>query len=140
MQEKILNELLTQGLREDIAKLLSDMLEKDFQQEAMMKYLVSIREETVPSVEVIQVAQRLSELESSEEDTEYNFSVEERMYIKDLNLPFEVNKNMTDEQLFKVIEVIQELIRTKGIGDDGFENEIGRVGANILNRMAKEDE
>ena len=140
MQEKILNELLTQGLREDIAKMLSDMLEKDFQQEAMMKYLVSIREETVSALEVVQVAQRLSELESSEEDTEYNFNVEERRYIKDLKLPFEVNKNMTDEQLFEVIEVIQELIRTKGIGDDGFENEIGRVGANILNRMAKEDE
>ncbi len=140
MQEKILNELLTQGLREDIAKMLSDMLEKDFQQEAMMKYLISIREETVSALEVVQVAQRLSELESSEEDTEYNFNVEERRYIKDLKLPFEVNKNMTDEQLFEVIEVIQELIRTKGIGDDGFENEIGRVGANILNKMAKEDE
>ena len=140
MQEEILKELINQGLREDIAGHLSRMLKQDFQQEAMMKYLVSIREETVSSVEVIQVAQRLSELESSEEDTEYNFSVEERMYIKDLNLPFEVNKNMTDEQLFKVIEVIQELIRTKGIGDDGFENEIGRIGANILNRMAKEEE
>lgn len=140
MQEKILNELITQGLREDIAGHLTRILKQDFQQEAMMKYLVSIREETVSALEVVQVAQRLSELESSEEDTEYNFSVEERMYIKDLNLPFEVNKNMTDEQLFKVIEVIQELIRTKGIGDDGFENEIGRVGANILNRMAKEDE
>ena len=66
MQEEIFNELLTQGLRENIAKMLSDMLEKDFQQEAMMKYLVSIREETVSSVEVIQMAQRLSELEHEE--------------------------------------------------------------------------
>ncbi len=140
MQEEILNELIDQGLKEDIAGHLSRILKQDFQQEAMMRYLISIREETVSSVEVIQVAQRLSELESLEEDTEYNFRIEERMYIKELNLPFEVNKNMTDEQLFKVIETIQELIRTKGIGDDGFENEIGRIGANILNRMAKEDE
>ena len=67
MQEEILKELINQGLREDIAGHLSRMLKQDFQQEAMMKYLVSIREETVSSVEVIQMAQRLSELESSEE-------------------------------------------------------------------------
>ena len=67
MQEEILNELITQGLREDIAGHLTRILKQDFQQEAMMKYLVSIREETVSSVEVIQMAQRLSELESSEE-------------------------------------------------------------------------
>lgn len=66
MQEKILNELITQGLREDIAGHLTRILKQDFQQEAMMKYLVSIREETVSSVEVIQMAQRLSELEHEE--------------------------------------------------------------------------
>ncbi len=66
MQEEILNELIIQGLREDIAGHLTRILKQDFQQEAMMKYLVSIREETVSSVEVIQMAQRLSELEHEE--------------------------------------------------------------------------
>lgn len=66
MQEKILNELLTQGLREDIARMLSDMLEYKFQQEAMMNYLISIRNETVSAVDVVEMAQRLSELECEE--------------------------------------------------------------------------
>ena len=50
---RILNELITQGLREDIARMLSDMLEYKFQQEAMMKYLISIRNacnEIIPTV------------------------------------------------------------------------------------------
>ena len=67
MQEKILNELLTQGLREDIARMLSDMLEYKFQQEAMMNYLISIRNETVSAVDVVEMAQRLSELECEED-------------------------------------------------------------------------
>lgn len=67
MQEKILNELLTQGLREDIARMLSDMLEYKFQQEAMMNYLISIRNETVSAVDVVEMAQRLSKLECEED-------------------------------------------------------------------------
>lgn len=64
---RILNELITQGLREDIARMLSDMLEYKFQQEAMMKYLISIRNETVSAVDVVEMAQRLSELECEED-------------------------------------------------------------------------
>lgn len=67
MQQEILNELITQGLREDIAGMISRILKQKFQQEAMMKYLISIREETVTELEVIQVARRLSKLECEED-------------------------------------------------------------------------
>lgn len=71
---------------------------------------------------------------------EYNFTEQEKEFIKKLDLDFEVNKNMTDDQLFYVIEKIDDYIRTKGIGDDGFENEDGKIGADILTKMAREDE
>jgi hypothetical protein len=64
MQEELAKEMIQQGEREDIAYHLSRILKTQEQQEAMMKYLISIRKEQVSEVEVIQVAQKLSEMEN----------------------------------------------------------------------------
>lgn len=61
-REEIYAELVKQGEREDIAKHLSSLLVTPFQQQTMMKYLISIRQEHVSEVEVIQMAQRISEI------------------------------------------------------------------------------
>lgn len=70
MQEKILNELLTQGLREDIAGMISRLMKSKVQQETMMEYLISVRDKTVSELDVIQLAQKLTKLESLEKDEE----------------------------------------------------------------------
>ncbi len=70
MQEKILNELLTQGLREDIAGMISRLMKNKVQQETMMEYLISVRDKTVSELDVIQLAQKLTKLESLEKDEE----------------------------------------------------------------------
>ena len=46
---------------------------------------------------------------------------------------------MTDEQLFHVIETIDDYITMYGIGENDWENDIGRIGSNILSKMANED-
>ncbi len=68
MQEKILNELLTQGMREDMARMISRLLKNKVHQEMMMEYLISARDKTVTELDVIQLTQKLSKLESLEED------------------------------------------------------------------------
>lgn len=60
MQEELAREIIAQGEREDIARHLSRLL-KTKEQQAMMKYLVSIRKERVRETEVIQVAVKISE-------------------------------------------------------------------------------
>ena len=70
MQEKILNELLTQGLREDVAGMISRLMKNKVQQETMMEYLISVRDKTVSELDVIQLAQKLTKLESLEKDEE----------------------------------------------------------------------
>ena len=70
---------------------------------------------------------------------EYSFTQEEKTFIKKMNFDFEVNKNMTDEQLFFVIDKISNFIQTEGIGKNGFENRMGKMGADILTKMAHED-
>lgn len=62
IQKQLLQEMIQQGEREDIACHLTRILKMPFQQQAMMKYLISIRQEYVSEVEVIQMAQRLSEM------------------------------------------------------------------------------
>lgn len=62
IREEIYNELVKQGERQDIASFLVELLETPFQQQTMMKYLISIREEYVSEVEVIQMTQRISEM------------------------------------------------------------------------------
>ena len=47
MQEEILNELITQGMRGDIAGMISRLMKNKVQQETMMEYLISIRNKTV---------------------------------------------------------------------------------------------
>ena len=61
MREELIKEMIQQGEREDIAKHLANILQTKEQQEAMMKYLISIREEHISEVEVIQVAQQLAD-------------------------------------------------------------------------------
>lgn len=62
MQEELINEMIAQGERKDIAKHLSNLLETKEQQQAMMKYLISIRKEHVSEAEVIQVAVQISKI------------------------------------------------------------------------------
>lgn len=64
MQEELMKEMIQQGERPDIAGHLSRILKTKEQQQAMMKYLISIREETVSEAEVIQVAVKISEMEN----------------------------------------------------------------------------
>ena len=54
--------MIRQGERQDIAKHLSCLLETKEQQQAMMKYLISIRQEQVSEAEVIQVAVQISKM------------------------------------------------------------------------------
>ena len=60
MQEEIFNELLTQGMREDIAGMISRLMKNKAQQETMMEYLISVRDKTVSELDVIQLAQKLT--------------------------------------------------------------------------------
>lgn len=60
MQEEILNELITQGMRGDIAGMISRLMKNKVQQETMMEYLISIRNKTVSELDVIQLAQKLT--------------------------------------------------------------------------------
>jgi lipid A disaccharide synthetase len=62
MQEELVKEMIQQGEREDIANHLARILKTKEKQQIMMKYLISIRKEQVSEVEVIQVAQRISEM------------------------------------------------------------------------------
>ena len=64
MQEELMKEMIQQGERPYIAGHLSRILKTKEQQQAMMKYLISIREETVSEAEVIQVAVKISEMEN----------------------------------------------------------------------------
>ena len=61
MKEELIKEMIQQGEREDIAKHLANILQTKEQQEKMMNYLISIREEHVSEVEVIQVAQQIAD-------------------------------------------------------------------------------
>lgn len=61
MQDELINEMVKQGERPDIAAHLSRILKTRKQQQIMMKYLISIREEYVSEAEVIQVAVQISE-------------------------------------------------------------------------------
>ena len=69
----------------------------------------------------------------------YHFTEEEKKYIEQFNFGFKVNKEMTDEQLLYVIETIDDHITMFGIGKNDWENDIGRIGSNILSKMANED-
>lgn len=60
-QKMLINEMIEQGERPDIAGHLSRILKTKEQQQVMMKYLISIRDEHVSEAEVIQVAVRISE-------------------------------------------------------------------------------
>ena len=62
MQDELINEMIKQGERPDIAAHLSRILKTRKQQQIMMKYLISIREDYVSEAEVIQVAVQISEM------------------------------------------------------------------------------
>lgn len=62
MQEELVKEMIAQGERQDIANHLSRLLTTKEQQQAMMKYLISIRQERVSEAEVIQVAVQISKM------------------------------------------------------------------------------
>lgn len=53
-----------QGERKDIASLITSLMENQFPQETMMRYLISIRQEMVSELEVLQVAQKISEMQN----------------------------------------------------------------------------
>lgn len=69
---------------------------------------------------------------------EYSFTKEEKEFIKKFQFKFEVNKDMTEDELFFVIETLGDFIQTEGIEDD-MENEQGKIAGDILTRMAHED-
>ncbi len=69
----------------------------------------------------------------------FSFSVYTVLFYEQFNFGFQVNKEMTDEQLFHVIETIDDYITMYGIGENDWENDIGRIGSNILSKMANED-
>lgn len=70
----------------------------------------------------------------------YNFTDEENNFLKQFNFGFSVDKNMTDEQLFKVIETLEDFIQLEGIDENDEENEFGYIASTILTKMAHEDE
>ena len=59
---KIEKEILTQGGCKMVAQFLDEALTTPLQREAMMKYLISIRQENVSELEIIEVANELMEM------------------------------------------------------------------------------
>ena len=71
-------------------------------------------------------------------NTAYNFKKTECDFLKQFNFEFAINKNMTDKQLFQVIETLEYFLQEHGITDDR-ENELGIIAVNILTKIANED-
>ncbi|MBR6034296.1 MAG: hypothetical protein IKP28_06200 [Clostridia bacterium] len=61
--KKIEKEILTQGGCKIVAQFIDEALTNPLQRKAMMEYLISIRQEKVSELEIIEVANELMEID-----------------------------------------------------------------------------
>ena len=62
MQENLQKEILTQGGCKMVAQFLDEALTTPLQRQAMMEYLISIRQEKVSEFEIIEVANEIMKM------------------------------------------------------------------------------